>query len=41
MENEFEVTLKLEGSKQDNWRLLDLKIFVKPDDDLNHGIYIL
>ncbi|OUM65957.1 hypothetical protein PIROE2DRAFT_59678 [Piromyces sp. E2] len=36
VENEFEVTLKLEGKQQDNWRLLDLKIFVKPDDDLNH-----
>jgi len=38
VENEFEVTLKLEGKQQNNWRLLDLKIFVKPDDDLNHEL---
>ncbi|ORX51007.1 MED14-domain-containing protein [Piromyces finnis] len=38
VENEFEATLKLEGKQQDNWRLLDLKIFVKPDDDLNHEL---
>ncbi|KAL6612761.1 MED14-domain-containing protein [Neocallimastix sp. 'constans'] len=40
VENEFEVTLRLEGKQQDNWRLLDLKIFVKPDEDLNHDLII-
>ncbi|KAG4096718.1 MED14-domain-containing protein [Neocallimastix lanati (nom. inval.)] len=40
VENEFEVTLKLEGKQQNQWKLLDLKIFVQPDDELNQGYII-
>ena len=35
------MTLKLEGKQQNQWKLLDLKIFVQPDDELNQGIYLL